>query len=178
VQTREDDQGGQAVGGVTSHRPAWGDLAVAGGIVAAGLFFVLSSLAMPASPGYARVGPGVVPLIGGGVLVTLGAWLGLQAARGHAAEPAAEEDADPTQPTEFRALALIGLGLAMMVLLIRPLGFVLSSTLLFWVAARAFHSRRPLRDAIVGLVLAAITYFAFTSGLGLSLPAGTLFGGR
>jgi len=157
---------------------ALGDLAVALGLVAAGAFFAVSALGLENRGGYARVGPGVAPLVAGVALVVLGLVLAIQALRGRRGEPAAEEDADPNQPTEHRAMALIGAGLAATALLIDLLGFIASASLLFWLTARAFHSRHPLRDAIVAVVLTTVTFLVFTRGLGLTLPSGSLWGGR
>ncbi len=53
-------------------------------------------------------------------------------------------------------------------------GFVLSSSVPFWIVARSFQSERPIRDAGVTLVLSTLVYFTFTRGLGLVLPAGVL----
>jgi len=58
--------------------------------------------------------------------------------------------------------------------LLERAGFVIASSVQFWLAARAFHSNRPARDAVVGVLLSAIVYFAFSRLLGLTLPAGIL----
>ena len=42
--------------------------------------------------------------------------------------------------------------------------------------ARGFGSRRPVRDAIIAVVLAIVVFFIFTLALGSSLPKGP-FGG-
>jgi putative tricarboxylic transport membrane protein len=44
------------------------------------------------------------------------------------------------------------------------------------IVARAFHSRRPARDGVVGLLLSVVTHLAFARGLGLNLPPGILEG--
>ena len=46
--------------------------------------------------------------------------------------------------------------------------------MLFVAVAYALGSRRIVLNAAVGLVLCAVTYVAFTRGLGLVLPAGVL----
>jgi len=60
------------------------------------------------------------------------------------------------------------------VVLLERAGFILSSSLLFWLVARGFESAKPVRDAAVGLLLSIVVYLAFTRGLGLSLPPGIL----
>ena len=58
--------------------------------------------------------------------------------------------------------------------LIRPAGFVIASAVLFVAVTYALGSRRLVLNAVVGLVLCAAIYVAFTHGLGLRLPAGVL----
>jgi len=55
-------------------------------------------------------------------------------------------------------------------------GFVIASGALFWVAACGFGSRRPLRDAVIAVLLSVAVFLAFTRGLGLTLPLGVLGG--
>lgn len=74
-----------------------------------------------------------------------------------------------------RALGLVALGALGDLLLMEPLGFVVASSVLFSLSARAFGSRSWLRDAIFGLALAVCAYVLFTRGLSLDLPAGRLF---
>jgi putative tricarboxylic transport membrane protein len=56
--------------------------------------------------------------------------------------------------------------------LLRPAGFVISSAVLFVLVARAFGSRRVVRDVLVGLALATAVFLAFSRGLGVTLPGG------
>jgi putative tricarboxylic transport membrane protein len=78
------------------------------------------------------------------------------------------------EPANVAALAALALALVVDVVLIEQIGFVLASTLMFAIAARGFGSRRPARDAIIGLAIAASIYVAFTRGLGVGLPHGVL----
>jgi len=55
-------------------------------------------------------------------------------------------------------------------------GFVVASAALFWFTARAFDSRRPLRDAAFSVVISVGAYLLFARVLQLSLPAGVLAG--
>ena len=74
---------------------------------------------------------------------------------------------------------IVTVGLILQMLLMKPAGFVIATAVLFVAVAYALGSRRILLNAAVGLLLCAITYVAFTRGLGLVLPAGvlgTLFG--
>lgn len=68
--------------------------------------------------------------------------------------------------------ALIAAGMALDLLLMEQAGFVLASTLLFWLTARAFDRQHPGRDAVFALALSAGAYFLFVRVLNVTLPAG------
>ncbi|HEX9562568.1 MAG TPA: tripartite tricarboxylate transporter substrate-binding protein [Gemmatimonadaceae bacterium] len=70
------------------------------------------------------------------------------------------------------ALLFVVSGVTLEAVLLRPAGFVLASAVMFTLVARAFGSRRVVRDAALGVVFAAIVFLAFARGLGVSLPAG------
>ena len=53
---------------------------------------------------------------------------------------------------------------------------MIASAVLFVCVAFGFGSRRYLRDVVIAIVLAIVTYVGFTRGLGLQLPAGILAG--
>lgn len=58
------------------------------------------------------------------------------------------------------------------VALIRPLGFVLASTLLFVCVARGFGSTRPARDAGIRPVFGLAVFLAFSRLLGVRFGGG------
>ena len=123
----------------------------------------VAPLVARARPGHGGTsGFALLVLAGGAVALAAAAW---QAWRNR---PRA------TSRTNFAALATLALALVVDVALIDRIGFTVASTLMFAVAARAFGSRRPMRDAIVGLAIAAVIYVAFTRGLGVGLPRGLL----
>jgi putative tricarboxylic transport membrane protein len=109
------------------------------------------------------------------------------------AEPAGTATAEPTaaavaEPAEEPATtgeevdggvqwltpALLGAALCGYVFALEPAGFVLASAVFFVVAARILGSRRPLRDVLVGVLLALAVYLGFTYLLTISLPSGVL----
>ena len=63
-----------------------------------------------------------------------------------------------------------------MILLVNPLGWVITSTLFFGCAATILGSKHYVRNFVIGLVLALASFYAFYSGLGIPLPAGILDG--
>ena len=85
-------------------------------------------------------------------------------------------DAPGTEPARWAPVAWLGAGIAMYLLLAEPGGFVVASAALFWCTARAFDSRRPLRDAAYSVVISVAAYLLFARVLQLTLPAGVLAG--
>lgn len=75
-----------------------------------------------------------------------------------------------------RALLLVGGAALVDVLLLERAGFVLASTALFWLTARAFDRTHPGRDAVAALALAVAAHLLFARLLQLSLPSGLLAG--
>ena len=97
-----------------------------------------------------------------------------------AADADASDASDVAEETRVRSnrpavLALVGTLVAFIVVL-DPLGWLLSGSLLFWGVARALGSRRPLFDAFLSIAVSSIVQLAFSAGLGLNLPPGVLAG--
>lgn len=157
----------------------WGELLL--GIVVAGfgVAVVWQTAQIRITPAYSMVGPRAVPLIVGVGLILVGLWVAAEAVTGRATAPTTEsDDADPTLPTDWRAVGLLAVALILYLLLMQPVGFIPASTILFAGAAFAMGSRRTGRDLLLGLAFALILYLAFTAGLGLRLPLGFLEGLR
>jgi putative tricarboxylic transport membrane protein len=125
------------------------------------------TLAIPVSPLYAQVGPTVFPYMTAAGLVVLAALLLVQAALG-GWQPEDEKEV----ALDWKALGFVIAGLVVNVALIGPLGFTAASTLLFVLMTHGFGSRRPLRDALIGFVLALAAYFGFAKALGVNIGAG------
>ncbi|GAB2926873.1 tripartite tricarboxylate transporter TctB family protein [Streptomyces mayteni] len=93
------------------------------------------------------------------------------------AEAEAEVEAEATRIRSNRlaVAGVVGTVVAFIVLL-DPLGWLLSGTLLFWGVARALGSRRTVFDVFLSLAVSSIVQLAFSAGLGLNLPPGILAG--
>jgi putative tricarboxylic transport membrane protein len=78
--------------------------------------------------------------------------------------------------TAWKAIAVMAGAIALDLLLIERAGFVIASTVLFWLTARAFDAGHPVRDAVYAVSLSCAAYFVFARLLQLSLPAGLLAG--
>jgi putative tricarboxylic transport membrane protein len=68
--------------------------------------------------------------------------------------------------------ALIAVGMALDLAMMERAGFVLASTALFWLTARAFDRQHPGRDALFALGVSAGAYLLFVRVLNVTLPAG------
>jgi putative tricarboxylic transport membrane protein len=144
-----------------------GEAVLAGFILLLGAFVAVETALLRTGPGYAAIGPKLFPWLVAAGLLLVGVALLYEARAGAVAHPAGFElDLPPT-------LIVTG-GLVLQMVLIKPLGFVIATAVLFVAIAYALGSRRVLVNAAIGLVLCALTYVAFTRGLGLVLPAGML----
>ena len=128
--------------------------------LAAGLPFI------DAQGGYAGLSPRFLPMLVCAGLASCGALIGFRPdALAPVDPPAAQAPfpgrVDGTRSVPARSLAWLLGGLLGHALLIAHLGFVLASVLLMVGTARAFGSRRPLRDALVGLALALPVWLLF-----------------
>ena len=96
--------------------------------------------------------------------------------RGSVGEADAGEDVDPNMPSDWRTVGLLVALFVALILLVNPLGWVITSTLFFGAAATILGSRHYVRNIAIGLVLALVSFYGFYSGLGIPLPAGILDG--
>lgn len=148
-----------------------GEVWIAAGVVALGVFMMSQTMQINVSANYARVGPRVFPWIVSSVLVLLGLGLMRDALTGRWIR----DDGEVPLPAPDRtAMLWLAIGLALYLLTIKFAGFPIATGLLFAFAARAFASRTILLDLAIGLVLGIVVYIGFHHGLGLTLPAGIL----
>ncbi len=122
------------------------------------------------------VGPRTVPYLVGALLLTCAVMLAVNVLRGGRGEAEAGEDVDLNSPTEWRVVVPLVLAFLANVLLIDVLGWVISGALLFFCSSWALGSRHLVRDLVISVALALITFYGFYAGLGVLLPAGLLEG--
>ena len=156
----------------TERRPNGAAFIVAAGLAALGVLLIWQGNAIPDKGGYAGIGSGDVPkFVGYGLLaLALGhVWTGLRigaTARVH--------------PQIVPVLWIVG-GLALQLMVLRPLGFGIASGLLFACTAAGFGKRNLALTLPIGVVLSLLIYGVFDQLLRLKLPAGLLenliFGG-
>lgn len=142
----------------------WPELLLGLGIIALGLVIAWEAMGINVSPIYAKVGPAAFMWFAAGLLALCG---GLVAWHGQASPP--------EKGHELYGPAVIMAGLALSIFTIEPLGFIAAAAVLFLLTAHGLGSRHWLRDVLTGVILSALAYLLFSRGLGLRLPAGTLF---
>lgn len=147
------------------------EIVVALAAVGLGVFVLAASFFIELGAGYDRIGPRFFPYLVAAGLILSGSFLAREALRREV--PLTR---DVRFQTSWSALGTLTLGLVSSVILLERAGFILTATVLFWLVARAFESRRPWRDGVVGLLLSVTVYLVFTRGLGLALPRGVLSG--
>ena len=143
--------------------------AVLGGVVLGlGLFIGIETSLMEVAPSNAAIGPRLFPFLVAGGLLVVGLLVLRQALFGHIAHERGFE-------LDWRAVAWVAGGLLVQLWLIERLGWIVATALLFLAGTLAFYDRRVVLNLAIGAALAALTFWVFNDGLGLSLPVGTVF---
>jgi putative tricarboxylic transport membrane protein len=122
------------------------------------------------------LGPRPVPMVLGVLLLITAAVYALDVRRGGVGHAEEGEDVDLGARADWKTVGLLIAVFGVNALLLEPLGWVISGTLLFWGSAFALGNRHHLRGFAYGLGLALATFYAFAIGLGVNLPAGVLQG--
>ncbi|MBB3751309.1 putative tricarboxylic transport membrane protein [Mycolicibacterium sp. BK634] len=146
-------------------------LAIVGG------FLVYNGLTL--DEGFAKVdpvGPKFFPLVIGIAALVLAVILAVAIPRGSKGEADAGEDIDPEAPGDWRTVGLLIVLFVALIVLVHPLGWVITSGLFFAGAATILGSKHYVRNIVIGAALALASFYAFYSGLGIPLPAGILDG--
>jgi putative tricarboxylic transport membrane protein len=140
------------------------------------------ALGISSEAGYAGVGPNFLPWVVALALLACGLGLVWQARRGGFAHRAAPEGA---AQGDWLPFAWVSAGIVLNAASITSIGFILSCTLCFVLAVRGFHLAQGrtdwravtwLRDAAIGLAIAAPVYWMFTKLLAINLPGLTRTG--
>jgi putative tricarboxylic transport membrane protein len=168
---------------------ARGDLGIAVGVVALGLIAAWQTTEIPQSA-YAAVGPRVFAWTASAMLIVMGLFLVKDAIMGgwsHESDEFGEVDWPGGLWMIAGLLAnvvLIDLDLGAILGRIMPglldwsrvgtVGFILSSTVLFVFTARAFGSTKLPRDAVIGFLLAFVSYVGFDRVLGYKIGSGLI----
>ncbi len=159
--------------GHAQHSPRLQSL-VALGVIALALALAWGALSIPSNAGYGGVGPNFLPWLVSLALLVCGVRLWFKARRGGFQNM---EEHGGEQPY-WAGFAWVSAGLLLNAALITRVGFILSCTLCFVMAARGLRQAEQQRallpallwDTLTGLLIAAPVFWAFTQFLGISLP--------
>lgn len=152
------------------------------GVLALAAFLAWGATGISAEAGYAGVGPNFLPWVVSAALAACGVWLLWEARTG------GYRDREPPSGAEhgdWPAFVWVSAGVLANAALITTLGFILSCALCFLLAVRGLRVaegkpggglHQTLKDAMVGLLIAAPVYWLFTKILAVNLPGLTATG--
>ncbi len=151
------------------------ELALSAGVLALGLFALVTAFRLPSAGGYSGIGPNAMPLAVASGLVAVGIWLLIEAATGGWRNRVSDDPAERGEHAfDVRAFAWVSAGLFAQMALIHNAGFVIAAAVLFGCVARGFGSARAGRDVLIGLALGLAVFLFFVKFLNVGLPAGWL----
>lgn len=122
------------------------------------------------------VGPRVFPYVVGAGMLVVAALLAVITLRGSIPEAEGGEDVDLTQGADWLTVLKLIAILLVTIATVDLLGWAISGGILFAGASWALGSRTVIRDVIVGVVLAVVSWYGFYVGLGIPLTPGLLDG--
>jgi putative tricarboxylic transport membrane protein len=148
---------------------------VGGGALVVAIVLAVGAAAIPATAGYAGVGPNFLPWVVAVVLALCGGlliWHALSGGYRDFEAPSGAERAD------WRAMAWVSAGVLANAALITTIGFILSCTLCFMLAVRGLRlsegkatpPRAIVLDFVTGFLIAAPAFWLFTKLLAINLP--------
>jgi putative tricarboxylic transport membrane protein len=152
---------------------------VSAGIIGVGLILALGAIDIPSEAGYGGVGANFLPWVVAIALMVCGGILLWHARTGGYREM---EEVPGDENPDWMAFVWVSTGLLLNAALIETIGFVLSCTLAYVLAAqglrRTFNKPHDtwLVDITSGLVIAAPVFWLFTKFLAINLPGLTSSG--
>lgn len=153
-----------------------GELGFAGLLLALGVFVLVDTTSIEIPKAASNVGPRFFPYAVGILLTGAAVAVIVDIVRGGHAEPEESELVDPDQPFNLRRVALVVGAVVAFGVLLEPLGYVMATSISFFMIAFALGARHYARLAIGSVIVAVTIYLAFTRGLGIFLPPGLLDG--
>ena len=161
----------------------WAQTLVGVGVLLTGLALAFGAIGISSEAGYGGVGPNFLPWMVSIVLTLCGAWIVWEARTGGFRALDAPSGA---VSANWSGLVWVSAGLLLNAALIITIGFILSCTLCYVMAAQGLRraagevgANQPRAwsiDIAVGLLIAAPVYWAFTKFLAISLPGLTSTG--
>ena len=155
---------------------------IGAGTLALAVVLALGASQISSDAGYSGIGPNFVPWVVAAVLAVCGAWLVYEALSGGFRD---REEPSGASHGYWPGFGWVSAGMLLNAALITRIGFILSCALCFVLAVRGYKASegapdfRPaafVRDALVGLAIAAPVYWTFTKLLAINLPGLTSTG--
>jgi putative tricarboxylic transport membrane protein len=146
------------------------------GVLVVALLMGIGAMAISSTAGYAGVGPNFLPWVVTAALALCGVGLLLEARSG------GFRDMEPPSGGargDWPAIAWVAAGIVANAVLIERIGFVLACALCYLLAVRGLRvsegkpgggAAQTLRDAAVGVLIAAPVFWLFTKVLAVNLP--------
>ena len=166
---------------MTQQNPSTLQTFVASGVLLIGLGLALGAVSIPSAAGYGGVGPNFLPWLVSTALVVCGAFMLWEARTGGFR---AMDEPDGIAPC-WSGFAWVSAGLLMNAALITTIGFIFSCTLCFMLAVQGlrkadgtadFKPATLVKNALIGMAIAAPVYWMFTQFLAINLPGLTSTG--
>ncbi len=137
-----------------------------------GVAYLAGSLNLPLGTNV-RPGAGLFPILVGVSLTVLSLLVFISSLKQKEAVPT-DQELFP-EGRDRRRVAAVAVTLILFVVLLKPLGYVVSSALLMAATLRLLGVRRWGRIVLTSILTAAISYYLFDSLLGTPLPRGIFF---
>lgn len=142
-------------------------------VVALGALVLWQTFTIPEGAAYAAVGPRALPLVVGAGLFVAGILFLLSATVFPDAYLVARARTEAAL-THWPTPTLLGGLLVAYALLMPVLGYIIATAAFVPGGARVLGSRAPVRDSVVGVIIAVALYIGFSGYLGIRLPDGLL----
>ncbi|GFG52624.1 hypothetical protein CQY20_01235 [Mycolicibacterium agri] len=152
----------------------WGEYAISAALLGIGIVVLLDGLRQSESRSASGVGAGFMPTVVGVLLIALSAALTVQIVRGRLGEADEAEGEVDVRRTRWVPMAICVGAVLVFIVGVEPLGYVIVSSIVFWLTAWAVGARHIVRSAIIAIALSLIVYLAFTRLLDIYLPPGVL----
>ena len=155
---------------------------IGAGVALIGLGLAVGAFSIPSAAGYGGVGPNFLPWLVSIALMACGGFMVWEARSG--GFRAIDEPLGAETPC-WPGFAWVSAGLLANAALITTIGFIFSCTLCFVLAVQGLRGAqgktdlRPLvlvKDALIGMAIAAPVYWMFTQFLAINLPGLTATG--
>jgi putative tricarboxylic transport membrane protein len=163
------------VSSISTNKVAKGELVFTSFLLAIALVVLWDAINLKEVGINVIVGPKAFAIAIGSILLFLSSLQIIAVLRGDKGEPDEIEGGVLVEKSNWKALILVIGAFLFHIFTLELFGFIIATIPLFFIIAFALGERRWLRTLIVATVLTVGTYFAFTEGLQLQLPAGFEF---